>query len=275
MFSLEHLHVLRAAELEAIIAHLKPEARILEFGAGTGAQALALAQRGFDVSAVDVQQSNYSEHRVFDVIDYDGRHLPFPNATFDVVYSSNVLEHIADLAPVHREIRRVLKQDGYCVHVLPSTAWRFWTSVSAFPEMARSVGRMLPQLKPQGLTRNELQRLAGVWTQAAREFLRPFVPVRHGETGNALTELWTFSRTHWVRQFKRNGFDLEIVRPMGLFYTGYMYFGSAWDLETRQRLAKRLGSACNIYVMEPRGFGSRGVNRKQPERERSGRDRSR
>ncbi|MGH9197789.1 MAG: class I SAM-dependent methyltransferase, partial [Acidimicrobiia bacterium] len=183
MFSLEYLHVLRAAELELIAAYLKPETRILELGAGTGAQALALAQRGFDVSAVDVPQSNYSKDRVFDVTDYDGRHLPFPDRTFDIVFSSNVLEHIADLGPLHREIRRVLKPNGCCIHVLPSTAWRFWTSISAFPEMVRTIKGLIPRLlqRREG-GRTESQRLASAWMRAARELLRPLVPVRHGAT---------------------------------------------------------------------------------------------
>ena len=41
------------------------------------------------------------------VIIYNGRDLPFDDATFDVVYSSNTLEHIAHVRDFQAEIQRV------------------------------------------------------------------------------------------------------------------------------------------------------------------------
>jgi 2-polyprenyl-3-methyl-5-hydroxy-6-metoxy-1,4-benzoquinol methylase len=66
----------------------------LEFGAGTGKQALELQRRGFRVTAIEMLTSNYAEHRVFPILDYDGATIPLADASVDVVYSSNVLEHI-------------------------------------------------------------------------------------------------------------------------------------------------------------------------------------
>lgn len=251
MFSIEHLHTLRAHELEQIVAQFPRGATILEIGAGTGAQAQELSRRGFQVTAIDLPQSTYSEHRVYPVTDYDGRSLPCPDASLDVVFSSNVLEHVPDLAPLQQEIKRVLKPGGYCVHVLPTGAWRFWTSLAAFNDSWSRIRPRLRELLPQRLRRGEVSRLHLAWTEVRREAGRPFTPTPHGETGNAFTELWTFSRTRWVREFRRHGFVVESARPMGLFYTGYMIFGADWDLARRQRLAPWLGSACCIYRLRP------------------------
>src|SRR5436309_261412 len=98
MFSIEFLHTIREHEIEMISKHFAPGARILEIGGGTGYQAKLLADRGFKVATIDVGTSNYKDERVFPVTEYDGKVFPFPDATFDVVFSSNVLEHIADLA---------------------------------------------------------------------------------------------------------------------------------------------------------------------------------
>ena len=126
MFSIEHLNVLRAAEIDKIVTHLRPPgARLLEIGAGTGRQAQALVERGFSVEAIEILESNYSGDRLFPITNYDGRHIPFPNQSFDIVFSSNVLEHVPDLVQMHSEIRRVLRSGGYAVHVLPTHAWRF------------------------------------------------------------------------------------------------------------------------------------------------------
>lgn len=251
MFSIEHLHTLRAQELRQIVAQFPPGASVLEIGAGTGAQALALSHLGFRVTAIDLPQSGYSEHRVYPVEDYDGLNLPCADHSLDLVYSSNVLEHVRDLVPLQREIRRVLKPTGYCVHVLPTTSWRFWTSVAAFADAFERMRPWLPGLLPRRVGRSEVGRIIDVWEQVRLEGAKPFTLVPHGEVGNAFTELWIFSRTRWIHLFRRQGFQVELARPMGLFYTGFMVLGPRWDIARRRRLARWLGSACILYRLRP------------------------
>src|SRR5208283_5218724 len=106
----------------AIVPDLPPRGRVLEIGAGTGQQALELKRRGFDVAAIELADSAYAGARVFPVTDYDGARIPFPDRSFDAVFSSNALEHVRDLAFMHAEIRRVLKPGGIAVHVMPTPA---------------------------------------------------------------------------------------------------------------------------------------------------------
>ena len=73
VFSLDHLDAIRGAELDKIASLFPTGARVLEIGAGTGKQALELQRRGFEVTAIEVADSNYAAHRVFPIKDYDGR----------------------------------------------------------------------------------------------------------------------------------------------------------------------------------------------------------
>ena len=130
MFSLDHLDAIRGAELDTIASFFPVGARILEIGAGTGKQALELQRRGFEVTAIEVADSNYAAHRVFPIKDYDGRTIPLGDRSVDLVFSSNVLEHVEDLSRMHAEIRRVLAPGGACIHVLPTHTWRFWTTLT-------------------------------------------------------------------------------------------------------------------------------------------------
>lgn len=248
MFSLAHLQKIRAAEIEVIAAHLRPGARVLELGAGTGQQALDLSARGFDVAAVDLEQSNYAEARVFPVANYDGRALPYPDASVDIVFSSNVLEHVKDLDALHREIRRVLRPDGYCVHVLPTDAWRFWTTVSAFPASLQYLWALGPDVLPRRIGRAELIRLVGVGLRAIAHATMPFRQRRHGERGNFITEQYYFRPEWWRRHFRAAGFDIVRDAPMGLFYTGHMVLPKL-SLERREQLARQLGSACHLFEL--------------------------
>jgi ubiquinone/menaquinone biosynthesis C-methylase UbiE len=252
MFSIPHLNTLRKAEIDRIVTFFEPNACILEIGAGTGEQALELKRRGFDVTAVEIADSNYASNRQFPIIDYDGKHIPLPDASVDVVFSSNVLEHVPDLSQMHAEIRRVLKPSGYCIHVLPTHSWRLWTTLSSFPDAVVYFLATLPQLLPHALPgRSELRRLASAWYRSARYIAGRLLQRRHGERGNVISELWLFRPEWWRRNFRENGFSVVRDEPMKLFYTGNMLLGPHLSLGHRERIASVLGSACHLFKIVP------------------------
>src|SRR5690606_35934276 len=242
----EHLHKLRKHELDEALRGFPPirlgqaAPRVLELGAGTGYQALQLEQLGYKVTAVDLPSSAYAVARVFEVIDFDGRHLPFGDGTFDVVFSSNVLEHVADLDNILAEIRRVLAPGGVAIHVLPTPTWRAWTTLAHLPWVVKRVVSHLRARQPL---------VARPATGTGRSAWRDLVPSRHGERGNVLTEMLYFSRTWWRKQFAAASFKLVSDRPAGIFYTGCSIFGGAWGMDVRRRHSGWLGSACRIYEM--------------------------
>lgn len=248
MFSIAHLNAMRAAELDTIVPHLPPGCRVLEIGAGTGQQALLLQHRGFDVAAVDLASSAYTDARVFPVTEYDGTHLPFPNADFDAVMSSNALEHVRDLASMHAEIKRVLKRGGVAVHVIPTHVWRFWSIMTSFPSAIVYFVSALRRTLPGSGNRRSRRR---AWFEAAREAGAALLQPRHGERGFGLAELWLFHPRWWRKHFRQHGFTLVRDEPMGLFYTGSMLFGRRLSLAQRARLAELFGSACHLYVLMP------------------------
>src|SRR5690606_13540211 len=132
----EFLREIRVQELERIARDIPAGARILEIGSGAGWQAKQLASYGHEVEGIDVIGNDinydYRDVRVWDVKIYDGRHIPFPDNHFDVVFSSNVLEHIPHVKALQPEIQRVLNDNGICIHLLPSASWRFWTSITYY-----------------------------------------------------------------------------------------------------------------------------------------------
>jgi SAM-dependent methyltransferase len=251
VFSFEHLDALRSAEIDRVVPLFPPGVRVLELGAGTGAQALELRRRGFDVTAIELPSSSYSAHRVSPVVDYDGATIPVSDSSIDLVYSSNVLEHVPDLSRIHAEIRRVLTPDGRCIHILPTHGWRFWTTLTGYPDAFVHLFSALPQLMPHGLPRSsELQRMTEAWHRTARAVGGRWLPRRHGERGNAISEMWLFHPSWWRRNFQSNGFTVVRDEPMGLFYTGNMLLGARLPLSVRARLAALLGSACHVFVLE-------------------------
>jgi SAM-dependent methyltransferase len=49
-----------------------------------------------------------------------GRELPFPAGAFDIVVAKDVLEHLVDPLSLMRELRRLLKDEGYAVVSVPN-----------------------------------------------------------------------------------------------------------------------------------------------------------
>lgn len=229
MFSVDFLNEIRSLETAKIAEWLPAGGSVLEIGAGTGQQAIELEKLGFDVTAIELASSDYASDRLFPIIDYNGLTLPFPDGSFDAVFSSNVLEHVPDLANMSREIRRVLKPGGVAVHAMPTHAWRFWTTLTTVPTgIQRAIG-------------------AGSALAAARALASSILQKRHGERGNVITEMRYFRPSWWLRSFEQNGFVVTDHQPSGMFYTGNMLAGPMLPVSTREALAQWLGSACHIF----------------------------
>jgi SAM-dependent methyltransferase len=230
---------------------MRPEkTKILEIGGGTGHQALAISRLGFDIVSIDVASSIYAGDQVFPVQTYDGQNLPFGDSSFDLVISSNTLEHILELEKFQNEILRVLAPNGSCLHAMPTASWRLWTSVAHYFEMAQRLFSLAPRLL-NWPTRAGLRESGSVLSLMSRTGASYILPPRHGERGNFVTELWYFSRFWWWRHFERAGFDVRSTTQMGLFYTGHMILNNRLAIPLREKLSRVIGSSCILFDVQP------------------------
>src|SRR5262249_44453657 len=115
MLNVAHIDATRKEELRRVLqghSTLFAGKDLLEIGSGTGVQLKILSQACKSAAGIEISGSEYARHRVTDVREYDGRRIPFPDRSFDIVFSSHVLEHIKNEAEIHCEMRRVLRPGG-------------------------------------------------------------------------------------------------------------------------------------------------------------------
>lgn len=244
-----HLQRLRLTELESIRDLLPPRSKILELGGGNGHQAAVLSAWGHDVSSVDIAPPSSGPAMFFPVRLYDGKTLPYDNAAFDVVFSSNVLEHVTNLSVILKEIARVIQSNGMVVHILPTPAWRFWTSLTHYVHLARRVGRRF--FCDDVTTSGSYSGASSPNRDWGTLLKRIFLDGPHGAYPNEFYELYAFKRSRWLHVFATHGFEVTNCFRNGLFYTGYEIFPQL-SMSKRRGLSRFLGSATWIYIMRPR-----------------------
>jgi SAM-dependent methyltransferase len=244
MFDSKFLDAIRECELEVVLPYLRSGARVLEFGAGNGSQAKQLEAMGFEVIAIDLPDSQYAKSRVFPVLEYDGLDIPLPDSSVDIIFSSNVMEHVKELPKILSEFHRVLNKDGFCIHLMPSVQWRVWTFLTGIPTAFISAIRLLRHLA--------LSPIYSLDNEAVFKDLKIIVscilPLGHGISLEGISEIWTFSIKYWLKQFERHGFEALTYCPCGLFYTGHMLFGFNFPLSFRRSVSKYLGSGSNVFL---------------------------
>lgn len=112
------------------------QARMLEVGSGFGFFLVHARRLGWNIEGIEpgenefrgrfelaldvLRQNGVEESRL---IRTSGESMPFPDDTFDVLLSNDVLEHVADPQQVLREAFRVLKPGGHLIFNMPNYNW--------------------------------------------------------------------------------------------------------------------------------------------------------
>ncbi|MFA5853690.1 MAG: class I SAM-dependent methyltransferase [Patescibacteria group bacterium] len=232
---------------ETIAKFVQPGETVLDAGCGEGVLSWYLAERGAKVTAMDISKPNVENARKFlekkgvqdrvTVLLGDAENLPFPDASFDWVISSHVLEHLPDFDKGLSEIRRVTKKKA--IVALPTCLNLSGASQLGGADFWKPSLRMFKAL-PLGL----LRILANLGREGVQE----------GYAGiGDLPHIWRYP---WVmrRRLERGGF--RVVRfEAGTLVTPYFNF--------LLPLVKMLDKGKHLPILRDFGYGSVAVLEKR------------
>ena len=125
----------RAVEVETILRHVRFRGRVLDLGCGDGGIGAVVMPvdctlLGLDSSAEDLGMAQ-ALGRYHQLCLGDAGAMPYAGASFDMIFSNSVLEHIPHLDRTLSEVGRVLRPGGEFTFTVPSDhfiGWLKWPS---------------------------------------------------------------------------------------------------------------------------------------------------
>jgi ubiquinone/menaquinone biosynthesis C-methylase UbiE len=118
-----------------LLGEVRPGERVLDLGCGAGRFVAALREAGAEPVGVELAEAALDRARAnapgadLRLVADDGS-LPLEHASVDLVWCSEVLEHVPDTAHLLLEVRRVLRPGGRLLVTVPDHP-RVWTTLKA------------------------------------------------------------------------------------------------------------------------------------------------
>jgi SAM-dependent methyltransferase len=238
---------MRDTEIELLAGKLRKEWKILEIGSGDGYVAEKLiAKYGLNVVATDVEPRFPQYTEVLSVSDA-GKY--FHESEFDAVISLHVLEHIEGVEKVLSDFRRIVKENGLMIHVVPSVFSMLFTSVTQPLSYIRAIylflnGYFLSKFYP-ARKKNILRFF--------RSMILTLNPVNifwgpgHG-VNNRVNCFKKWKISYWRRIFEKAGWRITEVESSELAYSMHKIFPFRL-LPLRKGLARNGFSSSNMFIV--------------------------
>ncbi len=117
MYIFQHDRALLQHALSRIIKEYGLSGRVLDVGAGSFLRYASFFPAGTQYDSQDIAASDKIQHTFIG----DAAHIPAQDATYDVVLSTQVLEHVPDPFAVLQEMKRLVKPGGYILISCPQS----------------------------------------------------------------------------------------------------------------------------------------------------------
>lgn len=249
----EYLHGIRKQEMDAIFSCLgnRQFSSALEIGAGDGYQTTLLAKRCGALISTDLNFKRIKEELkvngvIYQQCDADDLAGKFDREHFDLIFSSNLIEHLRDPAGFLGNTRNLLTPGSYGVHIVPGRLLKVSFFVLHYLNLfILALDRLVGLFQGKKLFRdsqisleNNINRSSGQRTGRFKFF---FVPLIHGNFRSHREELKKFGKVEWQELFERAGFKV-------VFYIkGPVFSGYGFGFAKFRRFLKSLG-LCSEHI---------------------------
>lgn len=245
-------HIIRRGDIDISFRDIDEKyfTKGLEIGAGDGFQSQLLSKYIQNLVCTEYYPDSFSKVEKYESIEYkilDATHIreSFSNNEFDIIFSSNVLEHLFQIGKVLDGMYFILKDDGLMIHIMPNRLWKSLHLLIWYLKYPKRIKKKYS--KSIKVNHQNNWKVSG--NNPAKQELKQkttnknkyLVPKPHGISNNNITEFIVFGKNYWKKLFVNVGFDIVEIRKLQ-FHTPYRY-----NFEFGRRLLTKLG-LCSSYA---------------------------
>ena len=174
----------------------------------------------------------------------------FGDGEMNLVFSSNLLEHLPDVGRCLTECRRVVKQDGLIIHTVPNRTWKFFHLLLYYPFAIKVLFLRLFSPKKAVALLESISPDTGVDSSlrvqgSAFSLKEHLLPKTHGISKSHYSEFKKWGEKYWINIFKRNG--LQVAGIVRLPF----YFGWEYNFRIILKLGNYLGlSSSTAFILQ-------------------------
>jgi ubiquinone/menaquinone biosynthesis C-methylase UbiE len=198
---------------------------VLELGCGQGRQSKYLSKYAKTIFATDCNTELLPENcgESINFLFADAQDLSqFNDCQFDLIFSSNLIEHLPHVDKCLKECRRVMKDDAIMIHSVPNNNWKIFYIMLYYPAMARhllnKIGRNIDK-KNDSNTREKHRRLDDNLRQiGSNKFLQHIFPKPHGFSPTHLMEYLLWKESIWIKTFDEHNFKINRIVRLPFYY---------------------------------------------------------
>jgi len=161
---------------------------MLEIGCGRGEMLQNFKELGLDVQGIDLspEAPSFNKNIEIKVANVEESALPYEDATFDIVYSKSVLEHLNSPERYMQEVFRVLKPKGIILTLVPDWEANYKTYFDDYTHKTPFTKVSLENIQKVHNFNNvkvfKFRQLPILWKYPILNYvsaaISPFVPVR-------------------------------------------------------------------------------------------------
>jgi len=252
-----HIHAIQREETRRVFS-LIPEKifnKGIEFGAGDGYQTTLIKPKCSVFISSDLNFKRLKEEFKTAGVDYRAYDadalVGMLNANeFDLIFSSSLIEHLANKGGFLRATKEILSPEGYAVHIVPGRMVKVTYLLLFYPNLFLLVIDRLIGIfenKPifRGAANNFENNINSPKANNLKKWQRLLLPQIHGNYQTNIEEWRAWGKNNWQKLFADNGYII-VNCIKGPAVSGY---GFGWDY--LRNILEKIGWASEyIFILK-------------------------
>jgi SAM-dependent methyltransferase len=232
----EYLNDIRTQEINIVFKEFneKQFKNGLELGAGNGFQSSMIINYCEQLVATDFNELRLLKSDIsnikYQICDAEKIETYFEKDKFDLVFSSNMFEHLPSPQKALIGLNKILKHDGLIILIMPSVFWKYCHMFLFYPVtitniIRRKIFKRNTIKKKSKKNHERIERAKGnniKMETLKRNYFFDLIrwPKPHGVSKSNLEEFMKFRKSNWINLFEENGFSVVDVKR-GPITSGY------------------------------------------------------